>query len=102
MTYEEKVDRFLNTVKETLLERNDEYGDHENFFIGMAHGMNAILLPKLKDKVTKADALAVMQLLKAIRIAQAPTHIDSYVDSAGYATLAGMEAQRVGDYFDKG
>ena len=55
MTYEEKIDRFLNTVKNTLMERNDEYGSHEDFFIGMAHGMNAILLPKLKDKVTKEE-----------------------------------------------
>ena len=68
--------------------RQDVYGDARAM-----HGrIAAYWSAHLDHPVSAADVAVMMGLLKLARAKASPTHMDSYVDAASYAALAGEMA----------
>ena len=73
-------------AKITEGERQDHYGTPEYSFGKIAKMWNAYTgVTNFKDY----DVAAMMILLKVARIASDPAHLDSWIDTAGYASCGG-------------
>jgi hypothetical protein len=67
------------------VDRAEQYGPVNDNFGRIA----ALWSAYLGAPISMADVAALMVLLKAARTAAAPSHVDSWVDMAGYAALGG-------------
>lgn len=73
-------------AKITNGERQDHYGTPENNFDRIAKMWNAYTgVTNFKAH----DVAAMMILLKVARISSDPQHLDSWIDTAGYASCGG-------------
>ena len=73
----------LTTVTE---ERQDPYGEPEDSFGTIASFWSAYLAARRCTEIRPFDVAAMMALLKIARIAHSGgTHVDSWIDLAGYA-----------------
>ena len=72
-------------------DRDHNYGGPENSFQAISSMWNVYLTKTTGVKVTigPTDVAAMMALLKIVRIATTPDHMDSWVDLAGYAACGG-------------
>lgn len=95
---EEMIDRayILDTAKTVVTgEREEMYGTPEDSFRLIGQLWESYLLEKcvsgfnLIVSVEPEDVAIMMALLKVARIALALSHIDSWVDLAGYAACGG-------------
>lgn len=94
MSDETRKDIIEKVAKTILSDRQDTYGSPENSFQLIAMYWSLYLNISIRpDQV--AD---MMELLKIARRQNQPFHLDNYIDSAGYAILAGELAsmQKVG------
>lgn len=81
----ENREAMLKKVAEALKERKDIYGKPENSFRLISYYWGTYLGINLR-----ADQVAdMLELLKIARRQNQPFHLDNYIDSAGYAILAG-------------
>jgi hypothetical protein len=69
-------------------QRNELYGKPKDSFKLIAEYWSTYL----QYPVTSVDVALMMTLLKVARLAETPTHHDSYVDILGYTALAGEMA----------
>jgi len=76
-------------------EREDTYGGPEDSFRLIA-GLWAMYLSRGGDtiRISSEDVAAMMALLKIARLSQAPDHLDSWIDLAGYAACGGEIGSR--------
>lgn len=87
------TDTILTAANELIYgERADSYGPFKNNAARLADLWNAYLWDpnttghrEIKDE----DIPAMLVLLKVMRLAEDPTHTDSWLDIAGYAGCAG-------------
>ncbi len=77
----------LIKLQQTLEDRDDDYGSSDDFFDNLASMVNVILGNKITEPITGSDACNIMLCMKLIRISQNPQHMDSWIDTAGYAIL---------------
>jgi len=79
------------SVIETLIERGNNYGCYEVGTALRANIMKLILASHVTNNDTQMDKffeVAILDIVnKLSRIAVTPTHIDSWHDICGYATL---------------
>lgn len=92
---EETRKNIIEKVAKTILsDRQDTYGSPENSFqlIALYWGLY------LGVNIRSDQVADMMELLKIARRQNQPFHLDNYIDSAGYAILAGELAsmQKVG------
>lgn len=76
-------------------DRQEAYGSPQKSFSTLASLWNTYLSSSLKTSIrmTEIDVAVCLALLKIGRMANSPKKIDSYVDLAGYAALAGELAE---------
>jgi hypothetical protein len=72
-------------------DRAATHGDAEDSFGAASEMWSAYLTHKLgvQIDIDPADVCALMSLLKIVRVSANPSHLDSWVDIAGYAALGG-------------
>ena len=76
----------LDTAKHIItLDRAATHGGAEDSFGTIAKMWSAYL----GRDIAEHDVCAMMVLLKVARIKGNPTHLDSWLDSAGYAAIGG-------------
>lgn len=84
--------KILEDAKNCVLkDRNTTYGAPEDNFARIAELWNAYLRIRPTDSNAPLNALDVahmMSLMKLARLAYNPTHVDSFVDFAGYVACA--------------
>ena len=68
-----------------LKNRNNSYGEPEDNFERIITLWNAWMKVRQGGEFTKADQAVMMIMVKLARIAEAPAHLDSWTDTAGYA-----------------
>lgn len=82
----------------TVLDRGQPYGGVEDNFRRIARLWQAHLVNRYDVKIDfcldEADVALFMVLMKTARLANAPTHVDSWVDIAGYGACGGELATR--------
>ena len=87
-TFKQGLDRYqvLNSAK-TLVEgdRARDYGDAHEMHSRIAKGWSLILGTEVKPH----EAALCMAWVKISRLVTTPNHVDSYIDLAAYAALAG-------------
>lgn len=84
--------KFLSKVQDIVnYDRNAQYGSAEDSFLTIADLWATYLYARFgfTGDLTAVDVAAMMDLMKTARIATNPTHMDSWVDKAGYAACAG-------------
>lgn len=84
--------KFLATVQGIVNnDRNKSYGSAEDSFQAIADFWSTYLYTRFgfSQDITVFDVACMMDLMKSARIASNPTHMDSWVDKAGYAACAG-------------
>ena len=64
--------------------RGNTYGTAESNFTRIAALWNAQLGERLTSPLQVEDVAILMLLLKTSRLANSPTHMDSWIDIAGY------------------
>jgi hypothetical protein len=74
-------------AKCVLGDRDKSYGGPESSFCLIAEFWNAYLVGAAggKPQIKPADVAAMLALLKIARLSANPSHVDSWVDLAGYA-----------------
>lgn len=65
--------------------RNSVYGSPEDNFKNTADLINAQFSHKLKENFSPSDVAILMICLKMARLKTTPSHLDTWVDVAGYA-----------------
>jgi hypothetical protein len=76
----------LDTAKSHVTkDRASAYGQPENNFREIADLWNAYGVSKDGKPIKSHDVAAMMILMKMARLRHNPTHVDSWVDTAGYA-----------------
>lgn len=93
---EETRKNIIEKVAKTILnDRQDTYGSPEDSFGLIAHYWSIYT----GLRIYPSQVADMMELLKIARRQNQPFHLDNYVDSAGYAILAGELAsiQKVGE-----
>lgn len=97
---DEKQD--ISKIRADILERTKEvvtkerltyYGDPENAFAKVADYWTDYV--RGKECLSEIDVCMMMILLKIARAEENPTHLDNFVDMAGYAACAGGEASNL-------
>lgn len=85
MSEETRKDIIEKVAKAILSDRQDTYGSPENSFqlIAMYWGLY------LNINIRPDQVADMMELLKIARRQNQHFHLDNYIDSAGYAILAG-------------
>lgn len=82
----------LNEAASAVLrDRNNSYGGPEDSFTTIA----AFWTTFLGKQIYPSDVAPMVALLKLARISANPTHIDSYIDLAGYAACGAEVASNV-------
>jgi hypothetical protein len=90
------AEHVLKTAIETIMRlRRDQHGDAENTFNSIGQMWTVYLqgrYPEFNFPIIKGyDVSQMMVLLKIVRSSQGDqTHLDHYVDQAGYSGLAAM------------
>lgn len=74
--------------------RQDVYGDAEDNFADIAKLANIMLSGKLREDLQPEDIAIVSMCIKMARIKTTPSHLDSWIDNAGYAICGGGIVQR--------
>jgi hypothetical protein len=69
-------------------DRAATHGDAEDSFQMIADFWTVWLGDRLEGEVTPFDVAEMMQLMKTARARGNPTHMDNFVDQAGYSALA--------------
>ena len=79
----------LNKAMEIVNVREKMYGKSYDNFQKAADLINAVLKDKLKDEhfISSTDVIFIMLQIKIARLINDPTHTDSQIDVAGYASL---------------
>ena len=72
-----------------MSDRNRAYGEPEGNFGNIAAYWNTHLEARKQGPLTPLDVAIMMKLMKVARLSTNPTHVDSWVDSAGYAACGG-------------
>jgi hypothetical protein len=92
---ESVAERFLDTVKETIVQRSATYGPPQEHFSRTVAAVNAIFSKKLREPLTTSDWASIMMLDKLARAQGSDTpNPDTTIDLAGYAACkASCEAQ---------
>lgn len=72
-----------------LADRMGTYGDAEDNFADIAALASVVLGRKLSAPLSPADVAAFCACIKLARIKTSPTHLDSWIDLAGYAVCGG-------------
>jgi hypothetical protein len=81
-----KREEILDTAKQYVtVDRAATHGGSEDSFGTIARFWSAYL----DHTISEADVCAMMVLLKVARIKGNPTHIDNWIDTAGYAAIGG-------------
>ena len=81
------IDKMVAAV---MSDRNKTYGDPEDNFGNIAALWNAYLNAQgIKVALSPTDVAAMSALIKVARLSTNPTHVDSWVDLAGYAACGG-------------
>lgn len=80
-----RADVLVKAAECVLNDRNNTYGGPEQAFAKIAKFWSAYL----DTEISATDVSAMMALLKLARISNNPTHVDSWVDLAGYAACGG-------------
>jgi hypothetical protein len=78
-----KRDEVLDLAKVTLVDRGADYGDARVNFDRIAVMWTVIM----GQKVTRAQVAQCMICLKLSRLAETPSHEDSWLDIVAYAAL---------------
>lgn len=92
LTTEGARNKFLASVQGIVNnDRNKSYGSAEDSFQTIADFWSTYLYTRFNftADITVYDVACMMDLMKSARIASNPTHMDSWVDKAGYAACAG-------------
>lgn len=80
----------LSTAAEYVTkDRAATHGDAEDSFRAIAGSWDWWMTVRPKGPLTAYDVSCMMVLFKLTRMAGNPTHIDSAIDAAAYAALAG-------------
>ena len=79
----------LNKAMQIVNQREKTYGKSCDNFQKAADLINAVLKDKLKDEhfISSTDVIFIMLQIKIARLINDPTHTDSQIDIAGYASL---------------
>jgi hypothetical protein len=96
--------KFLATVQGIVNnDRNKSYGSAEDSFQTIADFWSTYLYTRFgfTADITVYDVACMMDLMKSARIASNPTHMDSWVDKAGYAACAGGILEQAKEESDK-
>ena len=72
-----------------MSDRNRSYGDPEGNFGNIASYWNTHMEARKPGPLTPLDVAIMMKLMKVARLSTNPTHVDSWVDAAGYAVCGG-------------
>ena len=81
-----KREEILDTAKQYVtVDRAATHGGAEDSFGTIARFWSAYL----DHTISEADVCAMMVLLKVARVKGNPTHIDNWIDAAGYAAIGG-------------
>jgi hypothetical protein len=82
---ESRVD-CLDAAREAIIARPTDYGAPEDNFQRIAFLWNAYFYARgYKVAIEPWEVATLMSLLKIARLANSPTHADSWIDLAGYA-----------------
>jgi hypothetical protein len=88
-----KRSEVLQAAGKAVADRGLNYGNPEDNFLRIARLWNAHLLNrnllKFSYGVTEADVAIMLGQVKDARLANDPTHADSWIDKAGYAACGG-------------
>lgn len=77
-------------------DRQNSYGDAEDNFGDIADIANILLACKLAEPLVATDVAVIMAAVKLARIKTSPSHLDNWIDLAGYAVCGGgIEARKV-------
>lgn len=83
-----KREEILDTAKQYVtVDRAATHGGAEDSFGTIARFWSAYL----DHTISEADVCAMMVLLKVARVKGNPTHIDNWIDAAGYAAIGGED-----------
>jgi hypothetical protein len=96
----------LEAAIQTVADRGVPYGGVEDNFNRIAALWNAHIANRYADgyggdtsitlpKLDAADVAMMMALMKIARLANAPGHMDSWIDIAGYAACGGEIASKL-------
>lgn len=78
----------LELTKSILRERQREYGSSEPHFVRVARIWSALL----RIELSPHHVPLCLAALKLVRAAEAPDHLDSWIDLAGYTALGAQVA----------
>lgn len=88
MSTSRKTENVLERANELVNgDRQDVYGDPHANHQRIADLWNAYLSGSTNDKITPADVVAMMMLVKVSRLMNTSDHFDTWVDIAGYAQV---------------
>jgi len=86
-----KREEILKEAKKCVCsDRNRKYGEPEDSFALIS----SLWSRYLKVNISSTDVAIMMILLKVARGSLNPSHVDSFIDIAGYAACAGEIAER--------
>ncbi len=77
-------EEFCTTLFETLNEREQSYGDPSESMKNIAHMWSAYY----ERRISPHEMVSMMIMLKLSRLKENPSHVDSWLDIAGYASIA--------------
>jgi len=77
-------EEFCTNLFETLNKREQSYGDPSESMKHIAHMWSAYY----DKRITPPEMVSMMIMLKLGRLKETPTHLDSWLDIAGYAAIA--------------
>ena len=77
-------EEFCTNLFETLNKREQSYGDPSESMKNIAHMWSAYY----DRRITPPEMVSMMIMLKLGRLKETPTHLDSWLDIAGYAAIA--------------
>lgn len=87
---EDRKECLEKAIQTTCEDRNDEYGEPEDTF----NMICSLWANYLRTPISPLDVANMMILLKIARSANGPSHLDNYIDMAGYAACAFEEVKR--------
>lgn len=83
-------EEILKTASQYVtVDRAATHGDAENNFDAISDLWVNYLIGREVQSITGYDVAIMMALFKIGRIRSNPSHVDSYVDAAGYLAIAG-------------
>lgn len=77
-------EEFCSMLFQTLNERQGNYGDPSESMKHIAHMWSAYY----DRHISPTEMVSMMIMLKLARLKETPIHVDSWIDIAGYASIA--------------